>query len=539
MTVLVGMQPHIFLLGIWWRILSLFLFTLILYSTVNNLCSADYYVDPIKGVMSNKGDSENPWSTLEAVFTNKKTFIAGDRIFLRRGFHGGPIVTGNNSGVVTILAQEGHAPVMKWIAFNGATQWALQDVFINTQTAATENTGAMLRLAKSTAITVTNCSFQSIGDPWGWGDDVKAWANGHRGGLEIEGNSPSNVIHGCHFMNTANGLVVEGAKNTIEYCVVENFARDGAVPTGAHCIWQYNLIMNAIVVDPKLHRDSWQAWVRRPGVIIRGNTTITAADLKHPLVSPGCPGFAGWDGPFEGWLFENNVFYTDLVAGIELSSASNCTIIHNTVLPMTSGSPAIRISQNMKGDGGPKAKGNIIFNNIAPKFIITNRDGSSSGENGSNLIYKAAMFCASGKGKFDVHLIAPLAGANPAHTTDKDADGRPRPSRKGDMPDIGAYEYGYYTGPDASPPSTPAKLKVVMVPDIGADLQWTASVDNRAVAGYDIYRNGARVGRARNGPHYFDVYHDKAKVTYSVIAFDRSGNYSGMSAAGSIVKAVP
>lgn len=508
---------------------------IMVFGPITAILGADYYVDPLKGAMSNKGDAEQPWSTLEAVFIAKKTFVAGDRIVLRRGHHGGPSITGHNAGIVTILPEANHTPIMSSIEFSGAKNWLLQDIFVNAELGQKKAGAAMLELDKSSNIMVNNCGLYSTGNPWGWGADEDGWLKGQRGGLNIGGGSTKNTIHACHFMNTGNGMGSVGAANTIEYCVLENFTRDGVIPIGGQCVWQYNMIMNAIVADydhaKRVHRDSWQAWERHPGVIIRGNITIAATDLKQPLVFPGSPGFAGWNGPFEKWVFENNVFFTDSLAGINICNASDCIIINNTVLPMTSGDPAIRIYPK-----GGKNSGNIVFNNISAKYVFTpNPDGSSLGEMGNNLLFKPAMFLAFGKGKRDVHLAAPLPG-NPLHSSNSDGDGKSRPKNKGDLPDLGAYEYGFYTGADMSPPSTPSKLRVIMIPDLGADLQWTASTDNRSVAGYDIYRNGVRIGRTRNGPRYCDVYKDKTKVIYSVMAFDDSGNKSGMSAAGTIPK---
>ena len=69
--------------------------------------AATYHVNPATGSMSNAGTASQPWSTLEAVFAANKTFASGDEILLYTGYHGAPIVKGNNSGTVRIRPATG------------------------------------------------------------------------------------------------------------------------------------------------------------------------------------------------------------------------------------------------------------------------------------------------------------------------------------------------------------------------------------------------------------------------------------------------
>ena len=43
---------------------------------------------------------------------------------------------------------------------------------------------------------------------------------------------------------------------------------------------------------------------------------------------------------------------------------------------------------------------------------------------------------------------------------------------------------------DTTPPSAPADLKALVLPDTTVQLSWTAATDNGRVDGYNIYRNG-------------------------------------------------
>lgn len=64
-------------------------------------------------------------------------------------------------------------------------------------------------------------------------------------------------------------------------------------------------------------------------------------------------------------------------------------------------------------------------------------------------------------------------------------------------------------------------------------VNWNASTDDTAVAGYKIYQNGNQVGLT-TGTSFTDVYGNVSPSTtysYTVSAYDAAGNDSGQSAA--------
>lgn len=501
-----------------------------------------YYVDPLHGSMSNPGTSAQPWSTLEAVFAANKTFVPGDRIYLRRGYHGGPTIKGANTGVVTILAQAGHAPVMKWVKFSGAKKWILQDVFINPEVAPADSQSTLIELlATSTDNIVRNVGAYSTQDPYGWRENEQAWLSRQKTGLNISSGG-NNRIERVHLMNVGNGILVGSTGNVIDHTTLENFTRDGWVPLANNNTWQYSTIMNAIMTDhsisifstnpERLHRDMVQTWNgARSGMVFRGNLMIAVADPSLPIagnaatatgyIDKRIPVFAGWDGPFRDYVFENNVIFSDHQAGIWLKNATNCRIVNNTATGITgaisSGFPAIKIIGS--------SAGNYVYNNIANSFDIAAGFLAGSGNNLTGPAY-ASTYLAQAQPMADVRLkssaAAAIGQANDAYAPAIDADGNVRSATQRD---IGAYEYGTWTSADTTAPSTPGVPLAVSVPGVGVDLAWAASTDNRGVNGYDVYRNGAKVGRTRNGARFFDVYTGAAAV-YAVEAFDASGNRS-------------
>lgn len=82
---------------------------------------------------------------------------------------------------------------------------------------------------------------------------------------------------------------------------------------------------------------------------------------------------------------------------------------------------------------------------------------------------------------------------------------------------------------DQTPPSAPTEVKSTRVTDRSVTLQWTAATDNIGVDGYDIYRNGTKVGSSQT-TEYTDTGLEPAKTyTYSIKARDKANNISAAS----------
>jgi parallel beta-helix repeat protein len=80
--------------------------------------------------------------------------------------------------------------------------------------------------------------------------------------------------------------------------------------------------------------------------------------------------------------------------------------------------------------------------------------------------------------------------------------------------------------PDTQPPSIPQGLAVTGATKTSISLSWQPSTDNIGVAGYNLYRNGVRVGSSATTAAAFDTLQCGVTYTFGVDAFDVAGNRS-------------
>jgi chitodextrinase len=83
------------------------------------------------------------------------------------------------------------------------------------------------------------------------------------------------------------------------------------------------------------------------------------------------------------------------------------------------------------------------------------------------------------------------------------------------------------TCPDTQAPSQPSGLTAGSVSPTGLTVIWAASTDNVAVTGYDVYRNGAKVGTTTSRTYAQSGLTCGTAYTFGVVAFDAAGNRSG------------
>lgn len=87
--------------------------------------------------------------------------------------------------------------------------------------------------------------------------------------------------------------------------------------------------------------------------------------------------------------------------------------------------------------------------------------------------------------------------------------------------------------PDNTSPATPQNVSLTLVQS-AVNLTWTASTDNIAVTGYDIYRNGAKLIGVATTTYMDSTVQPGLTYGYSIAAVDAAGNISPTSIPKSI-----
>ena len=412
--------------------------------------AADYYVDPATGSMSNAGTATRPWSTLEAVFTANKTFAAGDRILLRSGYHGSPVVKGNNSANVTIMPDGSAVPKLRLLDVAAASRWVITGLDVCPEHAGAGQyltTGALLNIqVAASRITIDNCRFRGAFSNVGWTE--AQWSSRVTRGALIKGTY--SVLTNNLIETSSHGLAVsyEASFSVISGNTVRDFTHDGMNGHGNDCLFENNLVTGCYLSSASNgnHDDLFQSTSKVNGVVgagavyrvtLRGNRFICYSDPSNPL-QQSSQGISGFDGMYDGWVIENNLVVTNHGNGIVLNGAINCRMVNNTAAKYpnvsTGASPWIQIHPHKNGT---LPSGNIIRNNFAPGTIEYGSGGGVIDHNIKSSSY-TTYFTNYAALDFTLKSTSPAIGAgstSSAPTTD--ILGRTRSVAY----DIGAYEF--------------------------------------------------------------------------------------------------
>ncbi|MFA9464022.1 MAG: S8 family serine peptidase [Velocimicrobium sp.] len=87
---------------------------------------------------------------------------------------------------------------------------------------------------------------------------------------------------------------------------------------------------------------------------------------------------------------------------------------------------------------------------------------------------------------------------------------------------------------DKQPPATPYNLKIISASDLVLLLTWDISSDDKEIEGYEIYKNGVKIGFTKENNFIDYKIQDESNDKYTVIAVDQSGNRSIESEAVSV-----
>ena len=340
--------------------------------------SATLYFDPVNGNATANGSRANPFGSLESAIAANVSISESDTLKLLAGFHGYVELSGiSNNALVSIESDSSTATKLASLEIRNSSNLRISKLSISpyhdpAYNPSNSRVGTILSIDGSSDIQIIDNEVFTIDDISCWSADD--WNNRVSSGISIasgdttvEGNVVRNINFGITVGSRADNVIV--ARNR-----VVNFAGDGLRGLGDDGLFEYNLVANAFDVNGN-HDDGFQAFTnnRDPKVIsrvtLRGNQFHY--DLDHPnknLIGP-FQGIGCFDGLYNDWVIENNLFYINHWHGITLFGANNARVVNNTLIDADSSDgrlrPWIKIAQLKASQGGQSGSGNVTRNNIA------------------------------------------------------------------------------------------------------------------------------------------------------------------------------
>lgn len=438
--------------------------------------AADFYVDPLAGSPGGDGSAENPWRTLqevvedelietrrwesypyeeglELVIVNPGAPVgAGDRLWLRTGYHGEVVIRdAYNAAPITVAAEPGHQPRVARLELRSVQHWIVRGLSISPSHATPPITPAYVASIEdhgfwgpSWDIELADSEVFTVADASGWG--AAEWI-GASSGIRVA--SDRITARGNTVRNVRFGITADGTGALISRNLIDGFSADGMRGLGDDSVYEHNRIQNCYVSAAQgdgNHDDGFQSWSVGPGgpgtgevhnVVLRSNVIISSTDPSHPLTT-AMQGIGCFDGLFVDWVIENNVVATDHWHGISFYGMIDSRIVNNTVIDINAvspGPPWIRVTDS----NGTPSQNVVVRNNLATDYSLGGTDilvdhNLELAQADSGLYFVAPPY--------DLHLLPATAAVDtgsPDLAPPADADGIPRPQDAGY--DLGAFEH--------------------------------------------------------------------------------------------------
>jgi chitodextrinase len=489
----------------WWRLARFSVLLLGTSSLVTATQAATYYVSP-SGSDASSGTLAAPFATLQRAVN---LVNPGDTIYMRGGTYllsDSGVQTsrsGSNGSYISVFNYPGETPVLD---------------------------GINITTSYRSAIALTDASW---------------W---HIRGLEIK----NAAAHGIYLIGASSNNIIE--RNVTHHNVRIQLSGCGisVVDTGAN-----NLILNNDshhngVLGSSGGDGIGVNYTRALGNIVRGNRVWLNNDdgidlwgaanvlvennwswengLRDDLTPSGGNGVGyklGGAGPGDGnHTIRNNLAWRNEHSGFEDNGADlpmnvfNNTGYENGLSNFSFYSPVAFVLKN-----------NLAFPNsliyIRSPLVQSNNSWNLSVTVSSadfmSLDFSGATGLRNADGSLPtINFLKLAAGSN---LIDKGVDvGLPY---SGSAPDLGAYEYS--PSADTQAPTTPTSLTATTISNSQIDLSWTASTDNVGVVGYNVYRDGVKIGTTASTTYSSTGLTAATTYSYSVTAFDAAGNTSAPS----------
>ena len=529
-----------------------------------NPAMADFHLDAVDGDDdTGDGSADAPFRTFERV----RPLLQGGEIVLFHSGEYGNITLDRSAGTMPF-------PFTDWVTLMAApgADAVLERVFLHGEHEAHRvlwngNFDMRVRLigfTMSNGIRVQNVNFVRVENcminiPGPYNDTE---ASLERSAVSIRG-SRSVTVEDCEITKTAHGVTIRANDVTLRRTKIHRIAHDGIRLTGSDTVRiDNNQIFNTDdgftddESDFPRHADGIQTFSEASGpepvnknnnIFIRGNRIYHHETINIIVHDVGS----------RNWVMENNVFGPSGGFMLHLKANLHGFIFrHNSIvyvpgesyqglyrtiytnnywlaMPTNSGSSGVQVYNNIIR--GPVAGSEFtILPQYADRFdsnLYHHRTNPHPNIGENAIVEDIDPF--SNPFSYDGMIVPETAAIGAGSTIDPipvDMYGIPR----GSPPTIGAVEYVDYD--DDIPPSVPGNLSAE--PGYNSvDLSWAPSTDNTMVAGYVVYRDGAKVATTHTN-HFRDrALHALTPYTYTVSAFDPAGNESAESDALNVTTA--
>lgn len=412
----------------------------------------DFYLDPVAGSLGNDGSRENPWPSLAAVMSGGVTLEGGDVLNLMTGNHGSVSIKNRHpSSEITVRAASDQTPTLRDLLVENSSHWTFEGLEISPETVGAVDLSAIVTFnASASDLTLKDCLIYNVKDISVLETAVD-YTNTLGRGLFCQ--APSTLVLNNHFLNLNYCIeITETAIHTIvRGNLLEGIKGDGIRCLADDSLYEDNVIRNFYGIDDH-HDDGIQSWSVDTngvsgngvvkGLIIRRNKIFNQTDPDAPFSDTyGVQGIGFFDGFFEDCVIENNLIATDMWHGISIYGATNCRIVHNTVVrsPIHPNNRTPWIGIYDHKTRGPST-GNLVMNNLSSDLKFESSMGTST----ANYVSTNHEALFADYANFDFHLARGSQAIDRGMVREEveaqvpfDLEGVKRDSK----PDAGAYEY--------------------------------------------------------------------------------------------------
>ncbi|CAH1200505.1 hypothetical protein PAECIP111893_01402 [Paenibacillus plantiphilus] len=262
-------------------------------------------------------------------------------------------------------------------------------------------------------------------------------------------------------------------------------------------------------------------------------TTLNIVESSNLLINPGFETYTGTTGIANNWTksVTSGVTSTFEVVTTSVSEGSKAQQIAGSSL--ANGNVAMLYQYvPFAANASYTASGQFKVNSLTNARVQLYLDFY----NGSTIISSKKLDHTQTTSGF---IPLQLSGTTPAGTTRVKVYAILRGSAAGGagsfIVDDMKFLSGDGPGDDTQAPSIPANLASNGKTETTVSLSWTASTDNVGVTGYDIFRNGTKVGTSATTSYTDTGLTAATSYKYTVKAYDAAGNRSAVSNEATVV----